>query len=175
MFAAVWQVFHGTNPPAHASGIARKGPDFSRIGSVNGAAYGRGFYTSDNIAVADHYASGNGGICLCEVLQGNVKSNNFNGAETAGSLFKQGFHSVHDPSARFIVLFHPDAVCVTHIANLGPDSSMDQQLAAAKEKLDAEHKALEMVRIAELKVMLLAPADCFLLCLPVATLINSYA
>lgn len=150
------QVFHGTTPPAHASGIARKGPDFTRIGGTNGAAYGRGFYTSDDVAVAQHYAGGSGGICLCQVAQGNVKSSNFSSADTAGSLFSSGWHSVHDPQARFIVLFHPDSVCVTHIVNLGPDSTMDQQLADAKKKLDAEHADKEMVRKAELKVKLSA-------------------
>ena len=151
------QVFHGTDPPAHASAIARKGPDFSRIGGTNGAAYGRGFYTSDDVAVATHYSNGNGGICLCQVLQGRIKSSNFNAADTAGSLFKAGFHSVHDPQARFVVLFHPDAVCVSHVVNLGPDSTMDQQLAAAKQKLDAEHANQEMVREAQLQVNSLVP------------------
>ena len=150
--SCVLQVFHGTTPPAHASGIARKGPDFTRIGGTNGAAYGRGFYTTDDIAVAAQYAAGNGGICLCQVLQGNIKSSNFSANDTAGSLFKAGYHSVHDPQARFMVLFHPDAVCVTHIANLGPDSTMAEQLAAAKQKLDDEHAAKEMVRKAEVKV-----------------------
>lgn len=59
---------------------------------------------------------------------------------------------MHDPQARFMVLFHPDAVVVTHVVNLGPDSTMDEQLAAAKKKLDAEYDDKEMVRKAELKV-----------------------
>ena len=146
------QVFHGTTPPAHASGIARKGPDFTRIGGTNGAAYGRGFYTTDDIAVAANYAGGDGGICLCQVLQGHIKSSNFSASDTAGGLFQAGYHSVHDPQAHFMVLFHPDAVCVTHVVNMGPDSTMDEQLAAAKKKLDDERDGKEMVRKAELKV-----------------------
>ena len=148
----VMQVFHGTNPVVHASAIARKGPDFTRIGGAHGASLGRGFYTSDDINLASSYAKGTGAICVCRALQGKSKSQQLNSAETAGSLFKAGYHSVHEPGSRQIVLFHPDAVCVTHIMNQGPDSSMAEQLAVAKEKLDKEHESQELVRKAQLEV-----------------------
>ena len=146
------QVFHGTHPVAHASAIARKGPDFTRIGGTHGARYGRGFYTSDDISISTAYAAQTGAICICRALRGNVKTQGLNAAETAGSLFKAGYHSVHDPNRREIVLFHPDAISVTHVANLGPDSTMAEQLAAAKEKLDQEHAEQELARQSQLEV-----------------------
>lgn len=146
------QVFHGTNPVAHASAIARKGPDFTRIGGTHGASLGRGFYTSDDVKLAGSYARGTGAICVCRALQGNIKSQQLNSAETAGSLFKAGYHSVHEQGSRQIVLFHPDAVCVSFILNQGPDSSMAEQLVIAKEKLDKEHGEQDSVRLAQLEV-----------------------
>lgn len=149
------QVFHGTNPVAHASAIARKGPDFTRIGGTHGASLGRGFYTSDDVNLASSYAKGSGAICVCRALQGKIKSQQLNSAETAGSLFKAGYHSVHEQGSRQIVFFHPDAVCVSYILNQGPDSSMAEQLAFAKKKLDKEHGEQESVRLAQLEVCLL--------------------
>ena len=146
------QVFHGTDPVAHASAIARKGPDFTRIGSTHGASLGRGFYTTDDANLASSYAKGTGAVCVCRALQGNIKSQQLNSAETAGSLFKAGFHSLHEQGSRQIVLFHPDAVCVSYILNKGADTSMAEQLAVAKEKLDKAHGEQEMVRVAQLEV-----------------------
>lgn len=146
------QVFHGTNPVAHASAIACKGPDFTRIGGTHGASLGRGFYTSDDVKLAGTYAKGTGAICVCRALQGNIKSQQLNSAETAGSLFKAGYHSVHEQGSRQIVLFHPDAVCVSYILNQGPEFSMAEQLASAKEKLVEEHAEQDSVRLAQLEV-----------------------
>ena len=115
------QVFHGTAPVTNANAIARKGPDFTRIGGTHGASLGQGFYTSDRVSLAWGYAKGTGSICVCKALQGNIK-------------------------------FHPDSVCVSYILNLGPDTSMAEQLAVAKEKLDKEYDEQEMVREAQLEV-----------------------
>ena len=149
------QVFHGTNPVAHASAIARKGPDFTRIGGTHGASLGRGFYTSDDVNLASSYAKGTGAICVCRALQGNIKSQKLNSAETAGSLFKAGFHSVHEQGSKQIVLFHPDSVCVSYVVNQGPDTSMAEQLAIAKEQMDKEHDEQDLVRLTQLEVCLL--------------------
>ena len=146
------QVFHGTAPVTNANAIARKGPDFTRIGGTHGASLGQGFYTSDRVSLAWGYAKGTGSICVCKALQGNIKSQQLNSSDTAGSLLKAGFHSVHDQGSSQIVLFHPDSVCVSYILNLGPDTSMAEQLAVAKEKLDKEYDEQEMVREAQLEV-----------------------
>lgn len=148
------QIYHGTNPVANANAIARTGPNVTLAGSANGHRFGLGFYAVEaaNIRVAQAYADQAGGICVCQSLRGKVKKSNFSQDDTAGSLYKDGFHSVRDPDSGYIVLFHPDSVYVSHIVSFGPDDSLADQLAAERVKLQAEWTLKEEQRMLELQV-----------------------
>lgn len=146
------QVFHGTKPVSCANSIARTGPDFSKIGAANGHRIGRGFYSTRQVKKARAYATEQGAICICRVLQGIRKVKMLDTNETAGSLLENGYHSVHEEGTDFIVLFHPDAVRVTHIVHLGPDDGMQQHLELEREALTKKHQADELQRTMQLQV-----------------------
>ena len=153
--AACVQVFHGTHPPSNAQSIARRGPDFSLIGSANGHVYGRGFYTTTFIDTAASYATSKGAICVCAAVLGNIKSNG-SSEDTAGSLLQQGYHSVVAAGTRVTVLFHPDAVHVEYIINDVADPTAEKALAAKQEQLDAAWRHQDLVRQKNLQVRLFA-------------------
>lgn len=146
------QVFHGTKATS-AQSIARKGPDFTLIGSANGHWYGRGFYTTTFIDTAVSYATSTGVVCVCAATLGNIKRGD-RGCEddTAGSLLKEGYHSVVAASNRITVLFHPDSVHVEYIINDVADTTAEKALAAKQAQLDVVWKQEDLVRQKELQV-----------------------
>ena len=135
-----------------ANSIARTGPDFSRIGASHGHRIGKGFYSTRVIGTAQSYATEQGAICICRALQGIRKVKQLDSNETAGSLLEAGFHSVHEEGTDFIVLFHPDAVYVTHIIHLGPEDGMQLHLELEREALKKQYEAQESQRKMELQV-----------------------
>lgn len=145
------QVFHGTTPLSNAQSIARRGPDFSLIGSANGHVHGRGFYTTPDIRTATYYAKATGGICVCKAVLGNVKSGG-SSDDTAGSLLQQHYHSVVAADNKITVLFHPDSVFVQYIINEVADASAERELALKQEQLDAEWRDVDLGRQKQLQV-----------------------
>ena len=144
-------MFHGTTPLSNAQSIARRGPDFSLIGSANGHVHGRGFYTSSNIRTATHYAKATGAICVCVAALGNVKSGGSRD-DTAGSLLQQNYHSVVAAGDQITVLFHPDSVYVQYIINEVADTTAEHELALKQDQLDAVWNDMDLGRQKELQV-----------------------
>jgi hypothetical protein len=72
--------------------------------------------------------------------------------DDAGSLLQQGYHSVHEQTSGYMVLFHPDAVVVTQIIYLGPDDSVEAQISTEMLQLEAARDSLEQQREMKLKV-----------------------
>lgn len=143
------QVFHGTHPLSNAQSIARRGPDFTLIGSANGHVFGRGFYTTSNIRTAAAYAQSKGAICVCCAAMGNAKPNG-SGADTADKLLQQNYHSV--ASGDIKVLFHPDSVHVQYVINEVADVNTERELAEKQQHLDAAWQEADLGRQKQLQV-----------------------
>ena len=150
-------MFHGTHPLSNAQSIARRGPDFTLIGSANGHLYGRGFYTTSNIKTAAAYAQSKGAICVCCATMGNAKPNGSK-EDTSDMLLQQNFHSVASGDIR--VLFHPDSVYVQYVINEVADASTERELAEKQQQLDAAWQDADLGRQKDLQVIVL-PSSLF--------------
>ncbi|KAK9797437.1 hypothetical protein WJX73_004192 [Symbiochloris irregularis] len=142
---------HGTQLAKSANSIARNGPDFSKVGSANGHAYGRGFYMahSSTPQMARGYAGNSGAICVCSALVGKQKNQGLSSEDDAGSLLQEGYDSVL--RGGLMVLFHPDAVIVTHIIYLGPDDSQEVKVTEQMLQLAADREVADQKRMMELE------------------------
>ena len=149
VLSVVTQVFHGTHPPSNAQSIARRGPDFTLIGSANGHLCGRGFYTTSNIKTAAAYSQSKGAICVCCAVMGNARPTG-NQEDTSDMLLQQNYHSVVSGDIR--VLFHPDSVYVQYIINEVADANAERVLAEKQQHLDAAWKDADLGRQKELQV-----------------------
>lgn len=81
-----------------------------------------------------------------------TQAEGLNSEDDAGSLLQQGYNSVHEPSSGRMVLFHPDALIVTHIIYLGPDDSEEEQISTERLQLEESRNVLELQREMELEV-----------------------